>query len=305
MDTAMLLKNLQHPQGPVDMVLDTDAYNEIDDQFAIAYMMKSPEKLNVKAIFAAPFFNANSTSPADGMERSYQEILNLLRLMGREDFIPNVYRGSLDYLSDEKTPVESDAARKLVEISKNYTAEKPLYVVAIGAISNVASALLMDPTMAERVVLVWLGGHAQHWPDNNEFNLRQDVAGARVVFGCGAPLVQLPCMGVVSELRATGPELAYWLKGKNALCDYLYKHTCEEAESYAAGKPWSRVIWDVSTIAWMLDKGGEFVKEYLTPAAIPEYDHKQVVDPTRHFMSYVYWVNRDAIFEDMFRKLAE
>ena len=146
MDTALLLKNLQHPQGAVDMVLDTDAYNEIDDQFAIAYMMKSPEKLNVKAIFAAPFFNANSTSPADGMERSYQEILNLLRLMGREDFIPNVYRGSLDYLPDEKTPVESEAARKLVEISKNYTAENPLYVVAIGAISHVASALLMDPT---------------------------------------------------------------------------------------------------------------------------------------------------------------
>ena len=123
MDTALLIKNLQHPQGPVDMVLDTDAYNEIDDQFAIAYMMKSPEQLNVKAIFAAPFFNANSTSPADGMERSYQEILNLLRLMGREDFIPNVYRGSLGYLPDEKTPVDSDAARKLVEISKEYSAD--------------------------------------------------------------------------------------------------------------------------------------------------------------------------------------
>ena len=49
MQTEQLLKNLQHPAGPVDMVLDTDAYNEIDDQFAIAYMMKSPEKLRVKA----------------------------------------------------------------------------------------------------------------------------------------------------------------------------------------------------------------------------------------------------------------
>ena len=61
----------------------------------------------------------------------------------------------------------------------------------------------------------------------------------------------------------------------------------------------------MSTIAWLLDEDGKFVKEYLTPAAIPEYDHKQVEDPTRHFMSYVYWVNRDAIFEEMFEKLVK
>ena len=74
------LKNLEIPTGPVDMVLDTDAYNEIDDQFAISYALHATEKLNVLALYAAPFFNNRSSSPADGMERSYQEILKLLRL---------------------------------------------------------------------------------------------------------------------------------------------------------------------------------------------------------------------------------
>ena len=305
MQTEQLLKNLQHPTGPVDMVLDTDAYNEIDDQFAIAYMMKSPEKLRVKAIFAAPFFNSHSTGPGDGMERSYEEILKLLRLMGREDFVPNVYRGSLNYLPDEQTPVESPAARRLVELSREYSAQRPLYVAAIGAITNVASAICMDPTIAERMVVVWLGGHARHWPHDKEFNLFQDVEAARVVFGSGVPLVQLPCMGVVSELRTTGPELAYWLQGKNPLCDYLCAHTCEEAESYAAGKPWSRVIWDVSTIAWLLDDAGAFTKDRLLPVAMPEYDGLRAENPDAHWMRYVYHVDRDAIFEDMFKKLAE
>ena len=99
--------------------------------------------------------------------------------------------------------------------------EQPLYVIAIGAITNVASAILLEPKIIEKIVLVWLGGNAHDWTDNKEFNLYQDVAAARVVFGCGVPLVQLPCAGVVSGFRTTGPELEYWLRGKNKLCDYL------------------------------------------------------------------------------------
>ena len=57
-----LLKNLDVPKGKIDVVLDTDAYNEIDDQYAIAYLLNSEDKLNVKAIYAAPFFNENSKS---------------------------------------------------------------------------------------------------------------------------------------------------------------------------------------------------------------------------------------------------
>jgi len=71
MDKNQLFKNLSVPEGKIDVVLDTDTYNEVDDQFALSYMLKSDDKLNVKALFAAPFFNSNSTSPADGMIKSY------------------------------------------------------------------------------------------------------------------------------------------------------------------------------------------------------------------------------------------
>lgn len=298
------IKNLEVPSGTVDCVLDTDTYNEIDDQYALSLMMKSP-KLNVKALYAAPFFNSHSTSPEDGMERSYDEILNLLTLMGNEDMKAHVYKGSRGYLPDEKTPVDSPAARHLCELAMQYSTEKPLYVVAIGAITNVASAILMRPEIIDRMVLVWLGGHYTSWPDTKEFNLWQDVAGARIVFGCGVPLVQLPCMGVVSAFYTTKPELEYWLRGKNPLCDYLAAHTIEEAESYAAGHVWSRVIWDVTAAAWLLNDNGRFMMSELIPAPIPEYDGVWGYDPRRHFIRRVTHIHRDALMGELFRVLAE
>ena len=92
MRDELLQKAFIPPIERVDAVLDTDTYNEIDDQFALSYMVRSSDKINLKAIYAAPFFNQNSTSPADGMERSYNEIFNILTLMGEEEFKKCVYR---------------------------------------------------------------------------------------------------------------------------------------------------------------------------------------------------------------------
>ena len=156
------LKNLSVPKGKIDVALDTDTYNEIDDQFALAYLLSSKEKLNTKAIYAAPFFNARSNGPEEGMEKSYAEIKNILSLM-KENV--EVFKGSKSYLADENTPVESDAADDLIKRAKSYSAEKPLYVVAIGAITNIASALIKAPEIAENIVIVWLGGHARHFHD--------------------------------------------------------------------------------------------------------------------------------------------
>ena len=294
---------IPRPGGRVDMVLDTDAYNEIDDQFAIAYALRSEEEVDVKALYAAPFFNAKSDGPKDGMEKSYDEIVKVIRLAGRSDLENVVFRGSDRFLEDEKTPVLSDAAKDLIERAMMYTAEKPLYVVAIGAITNVASALLMRPEIRERIVIVWLGGHALTWPDTKEFNMVHDIAAARIVFSCGVPLVQLPCMGVVSAFTTTKPELETWLVNKNRLADYLARNAIAEAEEYAAGKPWSRVIWDVTAVAWLVDQRRERIRDRLVASPIPTYDGYYAFDATRHLIRSVYAVERDALMEDLFNKL--
>ncbi|MGM9681465.1 MAG: nucleoside hydrolase [Eubacteriales bacterium] len=306
MTEEQMLKCLNRPEGKIDVVLDTDAYNEIDDQFAIGYMLKYSEKLNIKGICAAPFYNARSVSPADGMIKSYNEILKLLKLAGKDEYADKVYKGSETYLPDENTPVESEASEFIAELAEGYSNTNPLYIVAIGAITNVASAIMKNPEIKEKAVIVWLGGHAQHVDTPaREFNMVQDIAAARVVFGCGVPLVQLPCEGVADAFATSKYELEYWLKGKNRLCDYLLENTVSQADSYAAGKPWTRVIWDVTAIAWLVDSDGKFMRDRLIRSCLPEYDLGYAENPEGHFMKYVYKINRDALFEDLFERLAK
>lgn len=295
-------KMLECPKGQIDMVLDTDAYNEIDDQYAISYAIHAPEKLRVQAFYAAPFSNERSSGPADGMEKSYHEIKKLLKLAEKEEYA--VFQGAKAYLPDEKTPVPSDAARDLVQRAMSYSPDRPLYVVSIAVITNIASALLMNPEIADRIVIVWTGGHAPHWEDNYEFNCRQDVAAARVVFASGAPLVVLPAQGVVSAFTTTGPELEYWLRGKNALCDYLVDHTVEAANEYAKGRVWSRVIWDVTAVGWLMNDGFKLMRDKTVPTPIPEYSHHYSWDFRRTPCKMVYHINRDALLDDLIRHIA-
>ena len=301
-DYCQILR-LRKPTGRIDVVMDTDTYNEIDDQYALSYMIRSDEKLNVQAIYAAPFSNRKVSTPAEGMEKSFEEIQNILSLNQKEDLKQLTWRGSTQYLSDEKTPVVSPAAQDLADRAMKYSPEKPLYIIAIGAITNIASAILLNPEIINRAVLVWLGGNAYFWPNNREFNLFQDVAAARIVFGCGIPLIQLPCMGVVSAFTTSGPELKAHLRGKNKLCDYLIDVTTKEAMETYGGSTWTRPIWDVTAVGWLLD--GDFESDTLVHAPIPEYDDRYAFDDTNHFIRYVYHIKRDNLYADLFKKLSK
>lgn len=306
-DYAQMVERLRRPGGKVDVVVDTDAYNEIDDQFALAYLARSEESVNIRAVFAAPFYRdpskgvSRSTDPADGMEKSYHEIRKVLKLAGREDLCSSVYRGSERYLPGERTPVLSEAVEKLLEISRSYDEKNPLYIVALGAITNIASALLMDPSLTKRCVIVWLAGHGHHWNDCSDFNMSQDMAASRIVFGCGVPLVQFPMLGVVSEFRFSKPELEYWFRDKNDLCNYLIDNTYAYNRLKYPYEGWSKPLWDLAAACWVVQ--GDFVESSCVPAPIPTWDMGYSMDMTRHPMGYVYYVYKDALIADVAAKL--
>lgn len=281
---------------PKAVILDTDAYNEIDDQYAIAYAMLSPDRVKLLAITAAPFFNSRSVSPADGMEKSYEEIKHIVGLVNPAADIP-IYRGSEKYLPSAKEPVESDAARAIVRLVRE--SSETVYIVAIGAISNVASALLMAPDIAEKAVLVWLGGHALHFPHNREFNLYQDVPGAQVVFDSKIPFVQIPCNGVCTEFVTTIPEVEYYLKGKNPLCDYLVELT--RAYNAKGVKAWSKIIWDVTAVAAIVRP--DTLEMVEIPRPIITDNSNYAFDMARGHYIYVRRIRRDPLYADLFTKL--
>jgi inosine-uridine nucleoside N-ribohydrolase len=295
---ALQLERLQPPTGKVSMVLDTDTYNEIDDQFALVHALLSPERLDVQAVYAAPFHNKRSTGPADGMEKSYEEIL---RLLDRLDVSPDGFalRGSTGFLPDWDHPRRSEAALDLIERAMA-ASDEPLYVVAIGAITNVASAILIEPGIIERIVVVWLGGHARHWPHTHEFNLGQDIQSARLVFDCGVGLVRIPCLGVASHLLTTLPEIVRYVQGRGAIGDYLTEiFKGYHADQYAR----SKVIWDVAAIAYLLD--ADWVPADLVHSPIVTDQATWSFDPSRHLIRCARSVNRDAIFGDLFTKLEQ
>lgn len=288
------------PRTPlIRMVLDTDTYNEVDDQFALVYALRSTERLRVEAVYAAPFLNDRSTGPADGMEKSYQEILRLLARLGRS---PQglVFKGSRDFLSDWDHPVRSEAAGDLMDRAMAIpVGAPPLYVVAIGAITNVASAILMRPEIIERIVVVWLGGHPLLHGDAREFNLMQDVASARVIFDSGVPLVQIPCLGVASHLLTTVPELETHLRGRNAVCDYLV----DTVRGYRADHfAWAKEIWDIASIGYLVDPS--WVPTYLDHSPVIDRRLNVGIDKRRHLIRVASYVARNPIFADLFRKIA-
>jgi inosine-uridine nucleoside N-ribohydrolase len=302
LDEGLRLKRLSPPAGRVRMVLDTDAFNEVDDQFALAYALQSPEKLDLLAVTAAPFFNWNSTSPGEGMEKSYHEIFKIYNLMGHKN-PPPVFRGSNRYMGAADNPVDSEGARRIIELALASEEDDPLYVTAIGAITNVASAIALCPEIISRMVLVWLGPNAYWWENHRIFNCSQDYGASSVIYDSGVPLVLLPCHSVASHLLTTPYEIDACLRGKNPLCDYFSELFHGRHERFGENKPgWSKVLWDVSTIAWLLNPEWVPSKLIPTPRLTPDftYDFSENRPPYREAV----FIDRSKVYMDMFAKLS-
>ena len=291
------IEMLKHPKKrPVRMVLDTDTYNEIDDQFAVVYALISPE-LDVKAVYAAPFKNSRSRGPRDGMEKSYEEILRILCKLGRssEGF---AFKGSTSYLTNIKKPERSPAAMDLIKRAKKSSPEDPLYVAAVGAITNVSNAILIDPTIIQNIVVVWLGGNGHHWPHQREFNFRQDLNASRIIFDSGVPFVQLPCTPIVTHFTTTVPEMERYVGGRGEIGDYLLEIFKEYRKDHFG---WSKVLWDMTAIAWIIND--TWLPSDLVHSPIVTDNYTFSFDKSRHLIRSVNLVRRDPIFRDFFTKL--
>ena len=290
---------LEPPDGDVEIVLDTDTYNEIDDQFALVYALLS-DSIDVQAVYAAPFDNERSSDPADGMEKSYDEIIRLLDLLEDPASHDIAYRGATEFMDDIGVADENPATEDLVHRVRKQE-DGPLYVVAIGAPTNVSSAIDRAPEIIENMVVVWLGGHPLSWHTADEFNLRQDLHASRVLFDSGVPLVLVPCKNVAEHLRMTVPELEHHLSGQGELSDYLLEIFTEyrQAEDRAV---WSKEIWDLAPIAYLLEH--DWIPTNVDHSPHLSENLRYSRDTSRHLIRVAKDARRDPIFDDFVRKLA-
>ena len=297
-DHATTVRLLEPPDGACSVIIDTDTWNEVDDQFAIIHALMSPE-MRIETIQAAGFHAAvrNTNDFEHGMELSYEEILRVLALSPVKYDGP-VLRGSRQTMTATGgEPVPSEAAENIVNRAMRER-DETLYVLALGALTNVASAILMEPRIRERICVVALGGWPRHASDFHDFNFIQDLRAAQTVFDSGVALVQVTGFGVSELLSTTRWEMMEQVQGYGEIGDYLFQLYEDFVENYPGrGKP----IWDLAPGAWLLNAG--WFRTHIEPAPILNDELRYVPIATRHPMRVIDWLDRSAIFADFFGKL--
>jgi inosine-uridine nucleoside N-ribohydrolase len=280
------------------VMIDTDAKNEADDQFAIVHALLSPS-LDVRGLIAAHF----GTSRSDrSMEESREEIDLLLRLMGLEQQV-TVANGAPTGIADEQTPRNSPGAQLIIAESKLASPNAPLFVAFLGPLTDMASAILLDPTIVNRdVVVIWIGGvgygGVETYP-GVEFNLRNDIAAANVVYDSGITVWQVPS-NVYSQVSVSYTELEEKISGTSKLADYLISQLVEWNNTYWPEPIESRSLGDSPAISLMLyPRGGNF---RVVPA--PRFGQEGHYLPgSGHPVRVVESVDVRFLLEDMFAKI--
>lgn len=280
----------------INVILDTDTYNECDDQFALAYLLKSQNIFNIEAITVAPYSHKErNETVVSGQEKSYNEILKICSWLNF-DTTNKVFKGAEDYICNgyEKN---NDAVNKIIEIAlKN----SKTYILAIGAITNIALAIQKEPQIIDNIEVIWLGGHSLLQRDNREYNFRQDIKAVQIIFESKVKLTIIPCKNVASNLGTSIYELSHHLKDKNELCNYLIDRFYNDGYH---GIQERRVIWDISVIAYMINKDWFTVQQISCPkinddtSYIPTTDH--------HKITMVNYIDVNKVYTDLFKKLQE
>ena len=281
------------------VVIDTDAKNEADDQFAIVHALLSPT-LDVRGLIAAHFGDRRGDH---SMAESREEIDLLLRHLNLTSKIV-VADGSPLPIAGESSPRDSPGARLIIEESKLASAHDRLYLAFLGPLTDLASAILLDPEIVHRdVVVIWIGGDPYGGIDTAypgpEFNLGNDIAAANVVFGSGITVWQVPS-NVYSQVSVGYAELEEKIGGTSELADYLIRQLVEFNAKHHSAPIESRSLGDSPAVSLMLfPRGGQF---RTVPA--PRFGREGHYLPgTGNPIRVVETVDVRFLLEDMFAKI--
>ena len=161
----------------IRVVIDSDAKGEIDDQWAIALAILSPERFQIEGFVGVHFDNA--WGGQDSAEKSAHEIETILEKAGLAGKWP-VVQGSHP-MQYQFAPSESEGVDFIIDRAMAGTPQEPLWVIGLGAATDMASALLKEPRIVDRVVAFW--HFRTRWPEKcYNFNVYGDVRAARLLF---------------------------------------------------------------------------------------------------------------------------
>lgn len=230
----------------INIIIDSDAKNEADDQYAIVHALLSP-KLNVKGIVATQFSKRRTLS---SMMESYEECKKIVSLM---NYSTPVYKGNVEALDSLEQYEVSEGSKFIIEEAKK--AEGELYIACMGALTNVAAAVLHEPSIADKITVVWVGGRLNLSNKGYEANARNDYKAVNVVMKNCSHILQIPCE-VYTMMQVSLAELEIKVKPYHAIGEYLFNQLNDF--NYHVNRPWTNgeswSMGDTTSISILINK---------------------------------------------------
>ncbi len=233
----------------IPVILSTDVGNEIDDQWAVAYMLVNPQ-FQVLGIISAHA----PTLPPLSAHTTYlvlrDEVENRLKMATH----PPLFEGSSFPLQDAKTPQQNAGVDFIIQSSKDFSSSNRLTLLTIGAATDAASAIIEDPSITNRIRIVAMGFRS--WPNGGEeFNVANDVAAWQAILSSDVPVV-VGCGDVCRAHLSLTPDQARTLISEHGPVgrwlwsefQAWYYRFVKPMRSDDLSKPW--VIWDTVVLAY-------------------------------------------------------
>lgn len=250
--------------GQQRIILDADTGNEVDDLYAIVHALAVPE-LEILALNATQW-QSSQWATDNTMEDSYRLNSVLLSYMNKNgEVVSN--RGAEGRLYDWGTQARpSHASNYIIEKAREMGDEK-ITVVALGALTNVATAILDDPSIEDNIKLYWLGSSYNEETNvmsKTEFNCVMDIQALEIMLNSDVEMHIIPSSLAVN-LTFDWKETRQQLEGKHELADFLLHRWFTHLD----GGRHERVIWDLAVIQAIVDPGMAEEKK-VSPAGLRE-----------------------------------
>ena len=244
----------QEQPRPRPILLTTDIGADMDDQWVLAHLVLSAEfdlrgvvttHTGSHPVLAAP--------AAASSARVAREVLDHLPLPKR----PKVIAGSSDPLRAKAEPRLGQGVDFILRESRGFNRTRPLTVLVIGAATDVASALLADPTLAERIEIIAMA--FSKWPEGDDlFNVKNDVKAWQVLLESPAPIVIADSAVALDHLRMTRERARTLFEERGKPGRYLagllvgWLERQENLIQMVTGDRNTWPVWDEATVAYLL-----------------------------------------------------
>jgi inosine-uridine nucleoside N-ribohydrolase len=275
-------------------ILTTDCGAETDDQWALAHLLLSTN-LDLQAVITT-----HASSIRLSSARSAEKAAEVIRhvLPARASSLP-VVAGSSEPLQDAKTPRENAGVDLLLRLSKDFSKSRRLIVFAIGAGTDVASAILNDPSVSDRITVVAMG--FIDWPNGGDFfNVKNDPLAWQVILNSDVPLVIGSGAAAKRGLKLTRAEAAALMRSHGPTGEYLYSQFDDwltREPKVVAPQTW--VIWDEIVVAYALGlaRGREVPRPQLQPDL--SFSHPE----TTKRITWLDEIDTEQLWRDFTRKI--